>query len=207
MLRPLGVDRPEVRFDFPDDPADGVRAGDPPRNGTGRPLCHDQSRGRVAFAALAAERFAAVAEHLGRQWSLPTIVVWYGDRERVMAERVVAGAGGYAHLPPATRLTELAAVTRLARLFVSSDTGPLHLASAVGTPCVALFGPSRADRCRPYGPQHIAIQQRSIDALARNRRTASSELMGAISVELVCGACDQILGRGGIGDWGLGIGD
>ncbi len=153
------------------------------------------------------ERFAAVAEHLGRQWSLPTIVVWYGDRERVMAERVVAGAGGYAHLPPATRLTELAAVTRLARLFVSSDTGPLHLASAVGTPCVALFGPSRADRCRPYGPQHIAIQQRSIDALARNRRTASSELMGAISVELVCGACDQILGRGGIGDWGLGIGD
>jgi ADP-heptose:LPS heptosyltransferase len=41
---------------------------------------------------------------------------------------------------------------------VAGDTGPLHLAAAVGTPCVGLYGPTRAERNGPYGPGHRTIQ-------------------------------------------------
>ena len=47
--------------------------------------------------------------------------------------------------------------------FIASDTGPLHLAAAVGTPCVGLFGPMPAERNGPYGPLHVAVQKRVLD--------------------------------------------
>ena len=93
-------------------------------------------------------------------------------------------------------LTVLAALIRRARLFVGSDTGPLHLAAAVGTPCVALYGPWPAEKHGPYGPQHIAIQKMRFEGSTRQRRRASSIYMEAIDVESVCAACDQILARG-----------
>ena len=197
LLRPLGINNPRVHFDIHEDQSDAEAAE--------RMIGEMGLEGGFAVVNPAAgwpsrlwplERFAAIAEHLGRKWNLPTMVAWAGDREHAMAERVAAGSGGYARLPPATRLLEFGAITRRARLFVSSDTGPLYLAAAFGTPCVGLFGPTLAERTRPYGPQHIAIQKRSIGSRAPGRRTASPALMEAISVDDVCEACDQILDRG-----------
>jgi ADP-heptose:LPS heptosyltransferase len=42
---------------------------------------------------------------------------------------------------------------------VSGDTGPLHIAGAVGTPIVALFGPTRAERNGPWSPADISISR------------------------------------------------
>ena len=106
-----------------------------------------------------AERFAGVARHLHEVRGVPTLVVWAGADEQTLAQQIVAQAGGGAQLAPATTLCQLAALARRARLFVSSDTGPLHLAAAVGTPCVGLFGPMPAERNGPYGPGHIALQE------------------------------------------------
>jgi ADP-heptose:LPS heptosyltransferase len=80
-------------------------------------------------------------------------------------------------------------------LFVGSDTGPLHLAAAVGTPCVGLYGPMPAERNGPYGPRHVALQERQFHGTSRQRRTAPAALMEAIGVERVCAACAQILHR------------
>ena len=55
-------------------------------------------------------------------------------------------------------MAELTALLRRASVVVGSDTGPLHLAAAVGTPCVGLYGPTRAERNGPYGQGHCAIQ-------------------------------------------------
>jgi heptosyltransferase I len=66
----------------------------------------------------------------------------------------------------------------------------------VGTPCVGLYGPWPADRHGPYGPQHIAIQKKSLDSgTTWQRRHASSEFMDAIDVSSVIEACDTILKR------------
>jgi ADP-heptose:LPS heptosyltransferase len=112
------------------------------------------------------------------------------------AEAIVAGSGGHGRLAPPTTLCELASLLRRARLCVSSDTGPLHLAVAVGTPCVSMHGTTWAERSGPYGPRHVALQKMALDdPLDRDRRTASTRLIEAITVPMVCQACRQVLRR------------
>lgn len=197
LLRPLGIESPAVRFDIPE--------GEPDRQ-TAEAIVR-QAGVANGFAVVnpgagwpsklwPPDRFAAVARWLGQSAGVPTLVVWGGAQEKAWAEEIVAGSAGHARLSPPTTLTELAALARRARLFVGSDTGPLHLAAAVGTPCVGLYGPMPAERNGPYGPQHIALQPRQFQGTSRQRRNAPKELMEAITVESVCQACEEILERG-----------
>jgi lipopolysaccharide heptosyltransferase I len=193
LLRPLGIESPTVRFQVPEREADraaaeriigelGVAAGFAIVNpGAGWPS-----------KLWPTDRYAAVARHLGDAWHLPTIVVWAGPAERAMAERIAA-AGSMVSVAPPTTLPELAALARRAKLFVGADTGPLHLAAAVGTPCVGLYGPWPAARHGPYGPQHIALQKMFFEGSARARRTAPAIYMESITTEMVCEACDKIM--------------
>lgn len=138
-------------------------------------------------------RFAQVAKHLGACHRLPSVVVWAGDRERQWAEQIVARSGGHAWLAPPTSLPELAELMRGARLCVAADTGPLHLAAAVGTPCVGLYGTTRPERCGPYGRQHRTVQACFQPGNSRQRRTAGNDAMQAIEATDVIRACDQLL--------------
>jgi heptosyltransferase-1 len=140
------------------------------------------------------ERFAAVAADLGQRLGRPSIVVWGGQRERVWAQQIQAGGQGQVVLAPPTSLPELAALLRQARLLVSADSGPMHLAAAVGTPCVGLFGPTRPEACGPYGPGHRTVQAYYPSGTGRQRRKAGNHAMQAISVESVSAACEQVLG-------------
>lgn len=196
LLRPLGITSPTVRFELPETAEDrgaaeriirrvGLESGYVLMNpGAGWPS-----------KLWPAKRFAAVSQHIARTWHLPSIVVWAGKQEQALAHEVVANSQGYAWQAPATSLLELAALARRARLFVASDTGPLHLAAAVGTPCVGMFGPMPAERNGPYGPEHLALQAVRFEGTSRQRRHAPREVMDAITVEMVCEACDQILQR------------
>jgi ADP-heptose:LPS heptosyltransferase len=81
------------------------------------------------------EAQAAVARGLAAR-GLRVVVVWGPGEERIAAS--VASAGG-AQLAPATDLDALASLLRGARLCVSNNSGPMHLAIAVGTPTVGIF--------------------------------------------------------------------
>jgi ADP-heptose:LPS heptosyltransferase len=59
---------------------------------------------------------------------------------------------------PATSFAELAAVIRHAQLFVGGDTGPTHLAAALGVPTVSMMGPLDARRNGPYGAHCLTVQ-------------------------------------------------
>ena len=126
---------------------------------------------------------------------LPTLVVWAGAGERAAAERIVADGGTQAVLAPPTTLVELAALARRAVLFIGADTGPLHLAAAVDTPCVGLYGPWPAARHGPYGPRHVALQKLFFEGPTRQRRTAPPIYMESITTDMVCEACEGILNR------------
>ena len=65
---------------------------------------------------------------------------------------------GVLNLAGSTNLKTLAALFTKARLLVTTDTGPMHLAAAVGTPVVALFGPTAPWRTGPYGAGHQVIR-------------------------------------------------
>jgi ADP-heptose:LPS heptosyltransferase len=139
------------------------------------------------------ERFGQVARHLGEQHALSSVVVWAGDRERAWAERIVALGGGHAWLAPETNLPELARLLQRARLCVAADTGPLHLAAAVGTRCVGMYGSTLPSVCGPYGSQHVSVQAFYQSGSARQRRAADNDAMQAIEVPMVTRACDQAL--------------
>jgi heptosyltransferase-1 len=198
LLLPLGIDRPAVHFRVPEQPADRAAAEEMiHRGGLEDGFAVINPGAGWASKLWPTDRYAAVAGHLGRIWGLPTLVVWAGQKERTLAQQIVDGSRGHARLAPPTTLGQLAALARRCWLFIGSDTGPLHLAAAVGTPCVGLYGPWPASRHGPYGPQHIALQEMSFEGPTRARRNAPPKLMEAIRMEQVCGACDQILKRDG----------
>ena len=102
------------------------------------------------FKRWPAEAYAQLARRLDQE-GVQSVITW-GPGEREEAERIRTLAAGTAILGPETRsLLALAEVLRRCQLFVGSDSGPLHLASAAGTPTIALFGPKDPVRYGPLG--------------------------------------------------------
>jgi ADP-heptose:LPS heptosyltransferase len=85
-------------------------------------------------------------------------VLLWGPDEIHMARQIRDGLSSRAILAPPTDLDELTALLRRCRLLVANDTGPLHLAAALGTRCVGLYGPTTAERNGPYGGGHRSLQ-------------------------------------------------
>lgn len=79
------------------------------------------------------------------------VVVAWGPGELDLAQAIHAGQAPGAVLAPPTDLDDLLALLRRSALLVAGDTGPLHLAAALGVPTVAVFGPTSPDRNGPYG--------------------------------------------------------
>jgi ADP-heptose:LPS heptosyltransferase len=91
-----------------------------------------------------AEGYGAVARALREQEGLRSIVTVGPARDdRAFAEAVIAASGGAAVFAPETpSLPDLAALFARCRLYLGSDSGPMHVASLVGTPVVQLLGPT-----------------------------------------------------------------
>jgi heptosyltransferase-1 len=100
-----------------------------------------------------------VAQRLGSATGLPT---WIAEArgERELAEEVLAASGTAARLVAAPDLPSLAALIRRARLFLGGDTGPTHLAHALGTPVLMVMGPTDPERNGPYGAPELALFRR-----------------------------------------------
>ncbi len=196
LLEPLGIRSPAVRFEPPVAAADQKVATEIVAN-----LGLDDGFVLVASGAgwpsklWPVDRYAAVAAWLGRCWNLPSLLIWGNDAERARAEQIIAAAEGHARLCPKVTLRQLAAVARRARFAIGSDTGPLHLAAAAGTPCIGLYGPWPADKHGPYGPRHINLQKICMPGTTHQRRHAPGIYMEAIDVESVCEACRQMASR------------
>lgn len=196
LLAALGLSVPQPRFDMPPWPVSRERIAQ-----------WWAAAGLVSAPALInpgagwpsklwpEERFAAVARGLARHHGIATIVVWAGPAERAAAERIVAAADGAATLAPQTNLQDLGELCRRARLMISSDTGPLHLAAAVGTPCVGLFGPVPAGRNGPYGSGHATVEPPAhLRPAWRDRKTDTASMAG-IDVAPVLAAAGTVLAR------------
>jgi heptosyltransferase-1 len=104
------------------------------------------------------ERFGEVAKGL-RALGLRSIVTW-GPGEEGLAEGVVASSDGAAVSSFPTSLLDFTELARRARLVIAADTGPLHLACAVGTPVVALFGPTDPARNGPFAAADEVVRRR-----------------------------------------------
>jgi heptosyltransferase I len=106
-------------------------------------------------------RFGQLASELRARHGIMSVALW-GPGEETLAKEVVAAADGAALLSPKTTVADLVALARGARVLVSGDTGPTHIAVAVGTPIVGIFGPTRASRNGPLVPRDIAVSREAI---------------------------------------------
>jgi lipopolysaccharide heptosyltransferase I len=113
-----------------------------------------------AFKRWPARRFGELAERLVDERGLASLVA-YGPGQRGLAEDVVAAAAGAARLAPDTKdLHEFLALVADAALVVGADSGPVVLASALGVPTVALFGPKDPAVYAPRGPRTAVVWKR-----------------------------------------------
>ncbi len=106
-------------------------------------------------------RLGAIASALRDAHGLTSVVLW-GPGEESLARDVVASSGGAAILSPQTSIADLVALSRGAALFVSGDTGPAHIAAAVGTPIVGIYGPTRPSRNGPWSPDDVTVSRDAV---------------------------------------------
>jgi heptosyltransferase-1 len=90
-------------------------------------------------------------------------------------------------------LSELIALVRRASVFVGGDTGPLHLASALGVPVVAIFGPTDPARNGPYAGRYVVLRNPESKRDHSRRREPERGLL-TITVEQVVAATLTLLG-------------
>lgn len=142
------------------------------------------------------ERFAALARRLSRELDARVVVI--GGPSEVALAQGIAGDSGVEPVCTAgrTSLLELAAVLDRCQVLVTGDTGPQHMAYALGKRVVALFGPANPLSTGPYGPGHVVIQHPfPCQPCYAHPACKDYPCMKAIEVDEVFAAVESILGR------------
>jgi heptosyltransferase-2 len=142
------------------------------------------------------DRFIETGRRLAKQRGASIIVVG-GPAERELGDRVAEEIGPRAvSLAGRTDLPQLAAAIRRCSLFLTNDTGPMHVADAVGVPVVAIFGPTDWIATPPYGKRHTIVRTpiECSPCLKRVCPLGHHNCMKRVSVEDVVEACTRLLG-------------
>src|SRR5271156_7104222 len=121
-------------------------------------------------------------------------VISFGPGEERLAQELVSAAGTPAPVALPLGLGPLMALIHRAKFVVSADTGPLHLASALGTPVVGLYGPTDPARNGPYGGEskNIVIRNPGKSETTYRRGASYSAPMLSITVDQVADAVARL---------------
>jgi lipopolysaccharide heptosyltransferase I len=136
--------------------------------------------------------FARLNDALIRRYQVRTLLTW-GPGEEPLIQRLVRATTYTPAIAPATTLLQLAALLARCTVFVGGDTGPLHLAAAMGTPTVGLYGPSNPRRNGPYGSGHIVLQRQLACSHCYQRTCNHWECLPGIEVDTVVQAVGRLL--------------
>jgi len=136
-----------------------------------------------------AERYAAVAAGLIRRGF--RVLVNAGPGEEALAGVIAQHTGGAA-APLVCTLDQLIALTRQVALVVAGDTGPLHLACALGRPVVGIYGPTDPSRNGPFGTEFKVLRSPG-SRRDHKRRTSPEAGLLTITPKEVLGAADELV--------------
>ena len=144
------------------------------------------------------QHFAEAADRLSQAHGMPIVLIG-GPAERPESLAVMTRMRTKAvDLTGQTPVGLLPSLLRRAVVLVTNDSGPMHIAAAVGTPVVALFGPTDPVRTGPYGKGHVVLSH-AVECRPCFRRECSHavplECLTAVRPEQVVQAVQQQLGR------------
>jgi heptosyltransferase I len=190
----VGARGDAIEIVLPERPEEGRAAAEilravNPRGGSLVVLSPGSSR-RQRYKRWPAGHFSRLAARLGSSAEIVPLVAW-GPGEEALASEVVSASGGRVLKAPPTSLRLLAAVLRRSDLFIGADSGPMHLAWAVGCPVLALFGPTDPRLNAPLGGNHVVLRagdataditpdralQAALEILGRSASTSAQRLL------------------------------
>jgi ADP-heptose:LPS heptosyltransferase len=131
-----------------------------------------------------AERYGVLCRELTARYGLRAVVN-YGPSERALAESVASAATPSRVVLFCGEIRELTSLLAGARLVVAGDTGPLHLAGAVGTAVVGLYGATDSLRSGPYHREDVIVANHRFEGMKHERGSSADPAMLSITVEQV----------------------
>jgi heptosyltransferase-1 len=157
-----------------------------------RPLAVLHPGARWSSKLWPAASWARLAEWLRDQGFQVAVTGSRADRE-LAASLAAQCRAPLLNLAGRTSLAQLAAILRKARLAVTTDTGAMHLAAALGTKVVALFGPTAPWRTGPFGAGHLVVRLGLPCSPCFKRRCPEPRCLTDLTPEVVKAACEKIL--------------
>jgi len=158
-----------------------------------RPLLVVNAAARWATKRWPAEKFAATAQRFMEQTG-GGVVLTGGPGDERLAQGVADQVTGVSlNLAGHTTVKQLAAVLRQADLMVTGDSGPMHLAAALGTPVVAIFTCTSPIRARPYSATATVVATQVDCAASYLRKCSRLDCMADVDVDRVWGVCQEHL--------------
>jgi lipopolysaccharide heptosyltransferase III len=152
---------------------------------------------RWLFKAWSDEKNAALIAALAADGHRVVVTGAPDPRERAMLDRILAlAAVPVVDLAGKLSLRELGALTARARLFIGVDSAPMHIAAAMGTPVVALFGPSGEKEWGPWRVSHRVVHSDHPCRPCGNDGCGGgkvSECLTLLPVEPVLAAANELL--------------
>ncbi len=169
--------------------ADALGAGPPPV------AIHPGTSAGTPHKRWSAAGFAAVARRLRDATGTLSIVLWGpAASERALAETIVSQSDGAARLAPATAsLGDLAALLAQCRIYVGADTGPMHVASLVGTPVVQILGPTDPIENAPYAGTPSRTVREPVACSPCRRGCATAACLRLVGPDAVFSAARELL--------------
>jgi len=151
---------------------------------------------RAAGKDWPADRFASMALALQQEFNAVIHLVG-SPADRVLCEQIIENIGSQAvNHAGSTTLIELGSLLQKMDLLITVDSGPMHMAAAIGTPTLALFGPTSPKRTGPYGNQHRIIEssfQSAEKKISKKTRQRDMRYIESISTEEVTAAALAML--------------
>ncbi|MEG3110580.1 putative lipopolysaccharide heptosyltransferase III [Pantoea sp. T14] len=128
-------------------------------NGINSPFIVVQPTSRWGFKCWEDEKVAATIDQLAKQNRKVILTAAPDQKERVMIEHIqsLCRSPDVVSLAGKFSLPQLAALIDHAQLFIGVDSAPMHMAAALDTPCIALFGPTKLQHWRPWGEHNRVI--------------------------------------------------
>jgi ADP-heptose:LPS heptosyltransferase len=153
---------------------------------------------RVPLKRWPEERFAVLCDEIARVSGMPIVLVGTSAESPIVERVTKAMRETPVSLAGRLSLRELAGVLARASLFICNDSGPMHIAAAMKTPVVAIFGPSKSVETGPYGEPHRVVEKtfpcRFTCDENHCRNSEFHACMQSVTVDEVCRAAHELLG-------------
>jgi ADP-heptose:LPS heptosyltransferase len=127
--------------------------------GIGRSFIAVHPGSRLLLKRWPVQRYGALCDGLMEKYGMPVVVFGAGSEKALVAEMASCMKRKPVMLAGTLSLREMAGMLARAALFICNDSAPMHLAAAMKTPTVAIFGPSKSVETRPYGEGHRVVEK------------------------------------------------